>query len=346
MKENGMERTSLYEELSSQYEELSTQPIPQISQELREAFGSKKWKKISIAETTDSVPKKLDVVPNTPFPGKAMGWPAYYKFINTEAEIRKSGFGELAEMLEGELQVSPLVKLRPKIKNMLDKAQQMLDQDSSTKHLKLVVVDGYRTLDVQRRLFNAYLEYLRGKMPNTDETTLLNEAQQMVSIVPKEEVIKQSPPPHSTGGSVDIILVDKSKIDITDDYWLQNAMINFGAQFDEMMHPEYGGERSETAYYEDKSGVDEEAMKNRRLLYNLLNKVGLSNYPHEFWHFDFGNQFHALVTGKDTAEYGFAGGINNDVITENLLAEEEAFARYKKIHPDADKVKSHFGLSA
>lgn len=337
MHENRMERGFLYEELTSR-------PIPQISQELREAFGNKNWKKIEIAETVDSVPKKLEVIPNIPSPGKAMAWPAYYKFVKTGVENNKSGFGELAEMLHGELQVSPLVKLRPEIKKMLDRAQQLLDQDTSTNHLQLVAVDGYRTLDVQKRLFNAYLQYLRVKMPNADEETLSNEAQQMVSIVPKEEVIKQSPPPHSTGGSVDIILVDKKKIDVTDDYWIQSAMINFGAQFDEMMHPVYGGERSETACYEDKDEIDEEAKKNRRLLYHLLNKVGLSNYPYEFWHFDFGNQFNALVTGKEKAEYGFAGGIANGVISENLLAEEEVFSRYKENHSDADEVKSHFGL--
>lgn len=326
------------------FETLSSKPIPKMSPELEEAFAKKDWKKITIAETPGSVPKKLDVIPNTPAQGQAMAWPAYYKFVSTNAEIRNTGFGELAEMLSGELQVSPLVKLRPEIKKMLDSAQQLLDHDRSTKHLQLVVVDGYRTLGVQSRLFDAYHNYLKVKKSDADEQTLLNEAQQMVSIVPNREVIKESPPPHSTGGSADVILVDKSKIDITDDYWLQGAMINFGAKFDEMMHPTHGGERSETAFYEGKSEADQEALKNRRLLYNLLKQVGLSNYPHEFWHFDYGNQFNALVTGKDTAEYGFAGGIDNNGITENLVDEEEVFARYKKDHPDADQVKSHFGL--
>ena len=340
MNENPIERKSLYEELT-------INPIPKISEELKKAFDNKKWKEIDIEEEVGPVPKKLEVIPNMPFSGKVMAWPAYYKFVKlgmeTE-EMKKSGFGELSEMLKGELQVSPLVKLRPEIKSILDKAQQLLDQDSSTNHLQLVVVDGYRTLAVQKRLFDAYLKYLRVKTPDMDEEWLLNEAQKMVSIVPNEEVIKESPPPHSTGGSTDTILVYKNKIDITNDYWLQSAMINFGAQFDEMMHPTHGGERSETSYYEDKNEVDEEAKKNRRLLCNLLKKVGLLNYPHEFWHFDFGNQFHALVSGKEKATYGFAGGINNGLIIENFLAEEEAFRIYKETHSDADKVKSHFGL--
>ena len=85
-------------------------------------------------------------------------------------------------------------------------------------------------------------------------------------------------------------------------------MINFGARFDEMMHPKYKDERSFTEFYEGTAG-NEEAKKNRRLLFNLMTSVGFTNYPYEFWHYDFGNQFHALCSGSESAKYGFAGKV-------------------------------------
>ncbi len=131
-------------------------------------------------------------------------------------------------------------------------------------------------------------------------------------------------------------------------------MIPFGAKFDEMMDPLYHDKRSETTFYEKElaekgtlNKEEQEALENRRILYNALTGVGFSNYFTEFWHYDLGNQFNASVTGKSSAEFGFAGGIKDDgQITEDLSAEKTAFENYKASHgsEEAERVKHHFGL--
>ena len=38
-------------------------------------------------------------------------------------------------------------------------------------------------------------------------------------------------------------------------------------------------------------------MQNRRLLFNAMVDQGFTNYSEEWWHFDYGNQFWALING-------------------------------------------------
>jgi hypothetical protein len=172
----------------------------------------------------------------------------------------------------------------------------------------------------------------------------------MVSMPPEElALLGICPPPHSTGGSVDVILVEKSKIDVDSDYWLRDAIIDFGADFDEMTHPEYRDTRSYTEFYE-KSDGNEAALDNRRLLYNVMTQAGFTNYPFEYWHYDFGNQFHALSSGNNVAFYGFAGGVNEGRIVEDLTDEEVAFKSYAEItgmtEETAKLFRPYFGLAA
>ncbi|MEK7496449.1 MAG: M15 family metallopeptidase, partial [Patescibacteria group bacterium] len=315
----------------------------------------KEWKNIPILEIVTALPKKLEVIPNRPLPNKVMAWPAYYKTVkygNENSEELK-GFGELAQAVEGQIQSSPLVKVRPEVKSRLDTAQQILDSNPETNNLQLVIVDGYRQIDVQKKLFDAYLTFIREKNKhlNLNEEEILIMARKMVSEAPTDlEVLRESPPPHSTGGSTDVILVDKSKIDITSDHWLQGAMVEFGAKFDEMFGDYF---HSETFFYErmlvenkrlDKN--EQAALENRRVLYYVMSEVGFSNYYTEFWHYDFGNQFNAQILGKQSAEFGFAGGLANGKIVEDLSAEQAVYQAYVKKHgPDvAEKVKHHFGL--
>jgi len=341
-----------HEQSGEKLEKLHEKPIPEAESAILSAFNRRDWKTIPIAETVTETPKTLQVIPNTPDVGRAMAWPAYYKTVSEENAGNgvRTGFGELAENIQNELQTSPLVKVRPKVAQILDQAQQILDANPETAHLQLVVVDGYRTIEVQRRLFKEYRAYLVNENPGMGNDELDNLAQQMVSMPPEDlEKLRTCPPPHSTGGAVDVILVEKSKIDITSDYWVRKAMINFGAYFDEMMHPVYKDVRSFTRF-DERNPEDVEARENRRLLYNLMTGVGFTNYPYEFWHYDFENQFYALNKGLNSAEFGFAGGLENGKIVEDLRAEEEAFQTYKTTQSLTDetakRLRHHFGLSS
>lgn len=357
-----------FEQLLSKKEKLNLKdtPIKEVSLDLVKKFENKDWKKIPITESMTTKPKSLEVVPNRRNEGKAMAWPAYYKTVTEglKNDGKPKGFGELAQTIEGGIQRSPLVKMRPELKSKLDKAQKILDSNPETQNLQLVVVDGYRTLEVQKRLFDAYYSYLVKKAGKEDQKLSEDEkkeyknmARKMVSEPPElpEElkILKESPPPHSTGGSVDVILVFKDKINTGSDYWLNDAMVPFGAKFDEMMDPIFRDTRSKTTFYEEKAKEsplnleEQKALEYRRILYNLLLEQGFTNYYTEFWHFDYGNQFNALVAGKKEAKFAFAGGVEeNCEIIEDLTAEKKSFQEYVERvgWENAKEVKHHFGL--
>ncbi len=144
----------------------------------------------------------------------------------------------------------------------------------------LVVWDAYRPLEVQAALFAAYLSELVAVHPEMPGESLEEAAARYVT-PPSRSLV--APPPHLTGGAVDLTLGDGD-----------GAVRNLGTSFDAFV-PE-----AETHAFEQiNSGVRDL----RRLLFWSMHAEGFTNYAEEWWHFDFGDQFWALVTGE-TAIYG------------------------------------------
>lgn len=192
----------------------------------------------------------------------------------------------------------------------------------------LLVWDAYRPLAVQQALFNYYVGVLEKNGTSYEQAVV--DAQRFVSI-PSNDPTK--PPPHNTGGAVDLTIIRFSEKDWremerltevarmpeTSENWRQiyaiemerqqlireaSVLLEMGTVFDGV-HPE-----TATRFYEeldpallDKKG--QRCLVNRRLFWNAMVAAGFSNYPEEWWHFDFGNQFHAARTGRQ-AIYGAA----------------------------------------
>jgi D-alanyl-D-alanine dipeptidase len=90
--------------------------------------------------------------------------------------------------------------------------------------------------------------------------------------VPSED--PATPPPHSTGGAVDVTLVDA-----------RGDVVDMGSPFDEPT------ERSYPEHFA--AAVDEAgraAHAHRRLLYEVLHGAGFVRHPREWWHFSYGDQ--------------------------------------------------------
>lgn len=160
---------------------------------------------------------------------------------------------------------------------------------------KLFVWDGYRPTAVQQALFDSHVKVLEGDGVPCDKAIV--DAQRFVSI-PSEDPTK--PAPHLTGGAVDLTIINEERI-----------QLQMGTPFDSNT-PE-----SATRFYEELTAGQfddwkRRYMRNRRLLWNVMTAAGFSNYPEEWWHYDFGNQFHAARTGV-IAIYGAAifSGENN-----------------------------------
>ncbi len=163
--------------------------------------------------------------------------------------------------------------------------------DLLPKGCRLVLLDTWRSRAIQTTLFQKFRSELREKMPLLDDAEITDLASQYVAL---PSLHPEHPSPHITGGAVDLTIVDESGV-----------CIPMGSEFDET------SERSETVFFEKKyeskekmTGEEMEALYNRRLLYYVMSKTGFSNYPAEWWHYDYGNQNWALLRGKGNAKYG------------------------------------------
>lgn len=86
----------------------------------------------------------------------------------------------------------------------------------------------------------------------------------------------------------------------------RGCLLPMGSGFDE------DSDRSMTRYYEEKlergeslDPKEEKALRNRRLLFNLLTEEDFCNYPDEWWHFAYGTQAWSWEKGTPHAIYGF-----------------------------------------
>lgn len=168
-------------------------------------------------------------------------------------------------------------------------------QNLPSSHI-LIVFDAWRPLSVQSGLYDVYYSELSKQHPDLPPDLLENESRKYVC--PPTDSIDY-PPPHSTGGTVDVGIIRLpvhisnalTQTNHTDQAWaraiLANAQqLDFGTAFD------WGGKESALRYYENLAKVrqltKEEAtsQQNRRLLYHAMRSVGFIPNPHEWWHFN------------------------------------------------------------
>ena len=144
--------------------------------------------------------------------------------------------------------------------------------------LQLRVVEGYRPLVVQREHFKHSLEEARKRMPDASEAAIWMEAGRY-SAPPDAP----TPPPHTTGGAVDVEIVDEAgnRLDFTSPFDLMDMQ---QAAFD--------------------APVSDEARRNRELLRSVMEPTGLTNYVDEWWHWSYGDNGWALRVGAPCAIYG------------------------------------------
>ncbi|HEW64473.1 M15 family metallopeptidase [Fervidicoccus fontis] len=158
---------------------------------------------------------------------------------------------------------------------------------------KLVILDAWRPITVQQSLFDTLKERIMKENPLISEEEAIKETLKFVALPSKDP---NKPSPHNTGGAIDLTIADENGL-----------FLNMGTDYDDTT------EKARTTYFEEKvrrgeklSEEEEEALKNRRLLYNIMIDAGFTNYFDEWWHYDYGNQNWAWLSGKDNAIYGKA----------------------------------------
>ena len=150
--------------------------------------------------------------------------------------------------------------------------------------MTLIVWDGYRPIATQAALFNSYLDELTMVHGDWPADALEDAAARYVTPPSRSRL---APPPHLTGGAVDLTLGDA-----------EGRPLDLGTGFDAFV--EEAGARA----LEEVGG---EARDLRRVLFWSMAAQGFTAYHEEWWHFDHGDQFWGLVTGRP-AIYGPAEG--------------------------------------
>lgn len=149
---------------------------------------------------------------------------------------------------------------------------------------KLVVLDGWRSYQVQASLYERFRQSLLAQGWQEGEA-LTAEVRKFVAFPTKDILI---PPPHLSGGAVDLTVEGP-------DGWL-----DMGTAFDDF------SDLAATRHYEERSRLTEKETgirDNRRLLYHLMNNAGFINYPKEWWHFEYGTRSWARQARQE-AIYG------------------------------------------
>ncbi|MEE1829502.1 M15 family metallopeptidase [Streptomyces sp. SP17KL33] len=147
--------------------------------------------------------------------------------------------------------------------------------------LRLLVVEGYRPPELQRRYFGKYAARLRAEQPEWSEEQIRSAASRFVS--PPEIA------PHSAGAAVDLTLADAD-----------------GRELDLGTPMNATPEESAGTCYTDAAGISAQARTHREILGRVLTAAGLVNYPTEWWHWSFGDRYWALATGAASACYGLS----------------------------------------
>lgn len=164
--------------------------------------------------------------------------------------------------------------VRRKVAELLKGANQMLLKDFEGDY-RLYVLDAFRPYALQKYMVTDwYPNYLKGKYQDWTEQQIKEETDRIWALPSKDVTC---PSPHLTGGAIDLVLYDCDS----------EKLCHMGSGFDESTP------LSDMAYFETVSGLTLEMRKVRdlrRILYNLLTSFGFVNYPHEFWHFSYGDQ--------------------------------------------------------
>ncbi|MEW6583620.1 MAG: M15 family metallopeptidase [Actinomycetota bacterium] len=149
--------------------------------------------------------------------------------------------------------------------------------------LSLVVWDGHRSLETQGALWDAFVSELIVMHADWPADAIEEEAARYVT-PPSHSPM--SPPPHLTGGAVDVTLAGPD-----------GRELDLGTPFDAFV-PEAAARALE--------GVDVPARDLRRVLFWAMAGQGFTSYVEEWWHFDYGDQFWGLVAERPARYEGVA----------------------------------------
>ncbi|UCR88035.1 M15 family metallopeptidase [Mycetocola spongiae] len=148
--------------------------------------------------------------------------------------------------------------------------------------IHLLIVEGLRPRALQEAIIADYLVQLREGYPEASPERLLELSARFVAPV--------NVAPHVAGAAVDLTLMDSA-----------GTPLDLGTEIDTTP------EQSAGACVFGAANISPLARRNRILLARVLGAAGLENYPHEWWHWSYGDRYWAHLTSAPHALYGPVG---------------------------------------
>lgn len=163
------------------------------------------------------------------------------------------------------------VYLRKTVAKMLCQAKKNLPKD-----MTFIIRDAWRPQYVQEKIWQDFIKRFTKKYPNWSQTKITNEVRKYVAPAQGNFVSG-----HMTGGAIDLRLVKNNR---------KIPMIS-----------------RKLSYQENAQSIQSKLpnyiQKNRQIMFEALEKAGLSNYLKEYWHWSYGDIQWAKRNKKSTAIY-------------------------------------------
>lgn len=154
------------------------------------------------------------------------------------------------------------------------------------KSIHFCLYESYRSLDLQKNLFDARYERVQNAHPDWSKAELFHETTKLVSPLINLDGSKNIPP-HSTGAAIDVYLIDDA-----------------GKPLDMGIHPkDWMDDKDSLISLTDSQSISPTAKANRKIMSEVLEKVGFVNYPTEYWHWSYGDKYWAFMTNQPSALY-------------------------------------------
>jgi len=143
---------------------------------------------------------------------------------------------------------------------------------------RIYIIEGWRAPLIQRRMYAAAWNRFARLYPDRSPTALKRIVNRFTA-----PVNTRVPPPHSTGGAMDITLTD-----------MEGNPLDVRAPY---------AYRDPKGFAFAAPDLTDESRRNRDTLAEAMTATGITNYPAEFWHWSYGDQGWAYRGGHDFALY-------------------------------------------
>ena len=148
------------------------------------------------------------------------------------------------------------------------------------KNIGIYVYEAYRPLSIQKEYFDKLFYELKAENPSLSDKEIFTKTAIFISPV------LDNVPPHSTGGAIDITLINLET-------GIPLDMGKFGVLFG-----------PDPVFKTHSNEITPTQRKNRNMLIHAATKAGLVNYPMEWWHYSLGDKYAAYCLGQKYAVYG------------------------------------------